>query len=179
MSRRYYIQLIQLHFHVRQEYKNDHNTQNHRSFLFFSGYLQNLYLNDICYACPFCSIPRTSDITLGDYWGVPGNLFDDKGVSVVLANTEKGESVLKKLKHSQKIDLVPVVFKNSVRSNPRIVDGNFSIPKVRDFIFEEIGCECTFQLLHEKYIRVPSRFRHLAGRAVRMPLNILKHLFSN
>lgn len=152
-------------------------SKEHRYDPFFSGYLQNLYLNHLCYACPFCTVPRTGDITLGDYWGVPKKFFDEKGVSVVLANTERGENALNKLKICQQINLIPIDFKHAANSNPRLVTGSISIPKVREYILNEITREHTFKILHKKYIRVPSRFRRFAGRVKRVPLKIMKYLF--
>lgn len=60
------------------------------------GYLKyNLYLRPCCHDCKFKSLPRVSDITLGDFWGI-GNqcesLDNDKGTSVVIINSQKGES---------------------------------------------------------------------------------------
>jgi len=63
--------------------------RHHQLDPFYRGYLFNLYLRQSCYSCPFCSIPRFSDITLGDFWGVPKDLRDRRGVSVVIANSKK------------------------------------------------------------------------------------------
>lgn len=50
-------------------------------------------LRPSCYECQFKSINHPGDITLGDYWGidkaVPG-FNDNKGVSLVFINSEKG-----------------------------------------------------------------------------------------
>lgn len=45
---------------------------------------------DGCYRCPFCSMDRQGDITLGDFWMVPEEMDDGKGTSALLVNTEKG-----------------------------------------------------------------------------------------
>ena len=58
-----------------------------------------------CYRCPYASTERTGDLTLGDYWGIEqahpelltdsgGPLPREKGVSLVLANTQKGRKLL-------------------------------------------------------------------------------------
>lgn len=60
---------------------------------FFNMFLSNYDLRECCYACPFTSTERVGDITLGDFWGIDKtkpDLFDDKGHSVVLVNTDKG-----------------------------------------------------------------------------------------
>lgn len=61
-----------------------------------------------CHDCPYKSMVRPSDITIGDYWGIEKAAigFDDnKGVSFVLLNTKKGmdmfELVSEKLQYKQ------------------------------------------------------------------------------
>jgi len=61
---------------------------------FYNMFLSNYDLRECCYQCPFTSISRVSDITLGDFWGIEKSkphLFDDRGYSMVLLNTRKGE----------------------------------------------------------------------------------------
>lgn len=63
---------------------------------FSKAFLNNISLRHSCYACPI-KAGNSSDITLGDYWGMTeagSELNDDKGCSVVLANTKKGSSVI-------------------------------------------------------------------------------------
>ena len=69
--------------------------------LFMKGFLANLYLRPSCYACPAKGGQSNSDLTLGDFWGIQHvmpQLDDDKGMSVVLVNTEKGHALLDKTK---------------------------------------------------------------------------------
>lgn len=50
-----------------------------------------------CYDCKFARIPRQGDITLADYWGVKEffpNIDASKGVSLILANTDKGNKII-------------------------------------------------------------------------------------
>lgn len=51
-----------------------------------------------CYECKYATIPRQGDITLADYWGVKKffpEINDTNGVSLILANSSKGQEVLK------------------------------------------------------------------------------------
>ena len=56
-------------------------------------------LRPSCYCCPYASIERVADITLGDAWGIK-KIYPEwetsKGISLVLVNTEAGEVVLEK-----------------------------------------------------------------------------------
>lgn len=67
---------------------------------FIRLFFTHAVLGPSCYNCTFSNMERKSDITIGDFWGVE-NYFPDinpgKGVSLVLANTAKGEDVLEKM----------------------------------------------------------------------------------
>ena len=57
------------------------------------GFLDNLFLRPICSICPYTSLHRHADITIGDFWGIEKympELNDNKGVSAILVNTAKG-----------------------------------------------------------------------------------------
>lgn len=60
---------------------------------FFSCVLKRAVQRYSCYSCPAKAGRSNSDITLGDFWNYQSDdiiVDDDRGVSVVLANTEKG-----------------------------------------------------------------------------------------
>ena len=67
---------------------------------FMKMFLGNLDLRPSCYDCQFKEFPRISDITIGDSWGIEKNIHemsDDKGVSVIIINSEKGQKLFKSL----------------------------------------------------------------------------------
>lgn len=69
--------------------------------LFYSGNI----LRPSCYECPYKSIHHPGDITIADYWGIEKAApeFDDnKGVSLVLVNTDKGAEWFERCKSSIK-----------------------------------------------------------------------------
>lgn len=67
---------------------------------FISGHLMRMN----CYKCPFASHYRCGDITLADFWGVRKKMpdFPDiyKGVSLLIANSEKGKLLMSELNES-------------------------------------------------------------------------------
>lgn len=67
---------------------------------FRKGFLSNLYLRPSCHRCPAKSLKSGSDMTIGDFWGIQ-NVFpefdDDKGTSVIIVNTSKGDKLLNNL----------------------------------------------------------------------------------
>ena len=61
-------------------------------------FLQDLTLRPSCYSCPAKNGRSHADITLADLWNVAevaSHFDDDKGVSLVLVNSPKGEVALK------------------------------------------------------------------------------------
>lgn len=79
---------------IEKEYHSDGNLT---SYLYY--FLRADMNRENCYTCPFAGKKRVSDITLGDFWGVnkiheneleKSNMSDEKGISCVLINTEKG-----------------------------------------------------------------------------------------
>ncbi len=64
---------------------------------YMQAFLRNYSLRPSCYACRFKGMNRPSDITLGDCWDirqVDAAMHDDKGTSVIIVRTEKGQRAL-------------------------------------------------------------------------------------
>lgn len=96
--------------------------------LFMNGYLTtNLFIRPSCGDCDFKGVPRQSDLTLADFWGIEASLDDDGGTSIVLVNSEKGSSLFDEIKESlwcyqkefQEIFAGNVCFSKSVEISPR------------------------------------------------------------
>lgn len=65
---------------------------------FMYGFSRNLSLRPACYRCTYASSRRIGDVTIGDFWGIgesaPFHHHTRNGVSLVLANSEKGIRLL-------------------------------------------------------------------------------------
>lgn len=65
---------------------------------YMAAFHHDVVLRLSCYACNFKSVLRSSDLTIADFWGVakkyPEYDRDDKGTSLVLVNTTKGQALL-------------------------------------------------------------------------------------
>lgn len=67
---------------------------------YFHGFSINAFLRDGCYKCPFAQLKRISDFTIADCWRVAASnpeYDDNKGTSLVLVNTDRAKTLLKKL----------------------------------------------------------------------------------
>jgi len=104
---------------------------------YYALFSAKLSLRPCCYACKYANTQRNADLTLGDFWGVkrqyPG-LFDGKGTSLLLANTEQGQQLLQtisplaQLQHIPKVTPLPL---NLVHPTPR--------PKYRQRFFKQVN----------------------------------------
>ena len=70
---------------------------------FFQLFLCHEILRPACHQCRYSNFCRPGDVTLGDFWGIEKDFKqfdDDKGVSLVMVNTEVGEKIWKAIQKS-------------------------------------------------------------------------------
>ena len=73
---------------------------------YYKSFLNNLSLRKSCYNCVERMLPLSSDITIGDFWGIDNwnkEINDNKGTSLVIINNVKGQNFLDKIKENFKI----------------------------------------------------------------------------
>lgn len=123
--------------------------------LFMRGFLADLYLRPTCYHCPAKQFKSGSDLTIGDYWGVKlahPELDDDKGVSAVLVNTDRGVKILQTVQH---ISLYASTFENVVKCNPALMK-SAQEPAKRPLFFELLNqykvSEIVVKLTHISFL---------------------------
>ncbi|MCM1028060.1 MAG: Coenzyme F420 hydrogenase/dehydrogenase, beta subunit C-terminal domain [Pseudoflavonifractor sp.] len=80
------------------------NGKRHHLYSGYDSYMQ-LFLGDrlqrpSCFECPYNTLHRPGDITLGDFWGI-GRLFpdadDNKGISLVITNNARGQELWERI----------------------------------------------------------------------------------
>lgn len=77
-------------------------------------------LRPCCYECPYANINRIADITIADAWGIDRKhpyFNDNKGVSLVILNTEKGSYYFEKAKND--LEVVEVDLHDYMQPNLR------------------------------------------------------------
>ena len=92
--------------------------RSHKKVPYFRGFIRNLYLRPSCYECKCKNGRSGSDIIIADYWNINNVLpeyNDDKGVSLVLINTEKGASLFGSL--SESLDCVETGYEECIGTN--------------------------------------------------------------
>lgn len=81
----------------KKDYKSL-SSQKHK-ILFYS----HVILRPSCHQCRYTNFNRPSDITIADFWGIEKcmpNFDDNKGVSLVLINTSKGQKLFESVKEN-------------------------------------------------------------------------------
>lgn len=113
----------------------------------------NSFLRSSCYECPFTHLHRYGDITLADGWGVENVLpdFDDnKGVSAILINTEKGLKVFDNIKkncEAKELDVSTIMQINMYRPTNKPKDYDRIHAAYREKGFDEALSECSKRAL--------------------------------
>lgn len=92
---------------------------------FYRLFTSNYILRDSCYSCHFANMKRQGDMTIGDYWNIKNvneSFEDNLGVSSVIVNTQKGQSLFDDIKNNFEIfdcSLEDVVQKNLQHPSPK------------------------------------------------------------
>lgn len=64
---------------------------------YFAKFMGYENLRECCYSCKYSNAGHQSDLTIADFWGITKcypERDDDKGLSLIVSNTEKGVSLL-------------------------------------------------------------------------------------
>ena len=101
VERKYHGKIEKIDFRNKERFGwSDHwetvtiNGKEHDSQVYMKMFYEHTFLREACYVCPYKNLQRISDISIADAWGVEtaNPEFDDnRGVSLVLINTLKGE----------------------------------------------------------------------------------------
>ena len=126
------------------------------------GYLANLFQRPSCYTCPFARLPRSADLSLGDYFAYRGT-HDNRGLSVVTVNTEKGAAIWTTIRSSVWQEACPM--DDAVRDNEHLAkapQGNCFRPA----FFRRLTAENYLRVMNA-YVK-PNLWRKLYRRACRV-----------
>ena len=96
-------------------------------------FLSSLNYTENCYSCRYATDKRVGDITIGDSWGSELMEEIEKGISLVMCQTEKGEELLKLMPfHFEEVDDEKAKLANHQLRHPSIA------PEKRKEFFEGI-----------------------------------------
>ena len=127
-------------------------------------------LRKSCYHCPFKNLNRVGDISIADYWGIENNVpeFDDnKGVSLVLINTDKGMKYFENAKSV--VDWKATSIETSMQNALRI---SYPEPETRDQFWKDFESK-DFTYIAKKYGGLTPLWRKAARKAKRIVKKVL------
>lgn len=107
---------------------------------YYACFLGDISFRESCYICKYASNKRPADISLGDFWGIEKEhpellknrtFSEHNGISVVIANTEKGKMFLKKCKE---LKLVETEFSKASNGNPQLREATIMPKKYKELM---------------------------------------------
>lgn len=130
--------------------------------IYLKSFLANISIRESCGNCKYNTIPRLSDITLGDFWEIDINNTDfdaHKGISLMLLNSSKGADIFNKI--SQKFHFISKSLDDVKKGNP-FVDGHCKLSGKRTKFFDNLDKipleenikECLIPTLYERITEI-------------------------
>lgn len=139
-------------YSVQFEYENgEHYSSLNSEDPYLRCFVGDLCLRPSCYDCRFKGLSRTSDFTLGDYWGVWSQLpaFNDgKGTSLVLLHSEKAKTIWQQISEDLQVQAVSVL--SCLDENPSALRSSPCPEKRSEFMFRY--CDEDFQALADELL---------------------------
>jgi coenzyme F420-reducing hydrogenase beta subunit len=129
------------------EYCNTYNRD-----MYLVAFNKNLYLRPSCASCAFRKEQRDVDITLADFWGIQNvapEMDDDKGTSLLVIHSEKGQMFFDEIK--DKVISLQVEIKEAIKYNPAMIK-SVAIHPYREKFFAELNRN-EFDVLIKKYCK--------------------------
>lgn len=108
---------------------------------YMCAFLESISYTENCYECEYASLERVSDMTLRDSWGSEYKEQEDKGISLILVQTEKG----KKLLDISHMELKNVDLNKAISNNQQLVHPS-TLTYKRDRFFKMIKKGLSFNL---------------------------------
>lgn len=147
-------------FATKVEFENGKYYLKNRYYDYFMrGFIgkEKLYMRKSCAECKYRTIPRVSDITLADFWGVSlinNDLDDEKGTSLVLVNSESGENLFRSL--ADKIFYKECQLSDAINGNLALIKSPV-LSENREKFFNELAKRNFFELI-DKYAPIDRSF---------------------
>lgn len=159
-------------FAMKLNYDNGEYVLSHNKDLYMKAFLSDICLRDSCYDCKFKKKDRISDITLADFWGIENidkEMNDDKGTSLVIVNSVKGNQLFEKIK--QNTIYKEEDFEEAIKYNPNMIN-SAKMHKNREKFFKELE-NTNLEFLVKKYTK-KSLYKKILGKTKRIIKKIIQ-----
>ncbi len=125
----------------------------HYENTYMKGFLSDVYLRPSCYVCKCKNGRSQSDLTIADFWGIDRvmpEFDDDKGVGLVLVNSQKGYSFFNRL---------DMEIRESNRVAAQYMNGGFKetllIHPKRRYFFKMLASEIPLSVIINRSLEIP------------------------
>lgn len=140
------------------------------TFFYYYFFLKNYNLRDSCYGCKEFS-NHVSDITLADHWGVEKQFDDDRGLSLMIVHTQKGQEQLSRILNACDVREIDDQYNENIYSHHR-----YDIRLKRKWLSAYVarGEEYTSKVFYKKEKRkhrirgIYNQFLHCAKKVTRV-----------
>jgi len=134
-------------------------------------------LRPSCYECKFCTTERQGDISLGDFWGIGKynhEFDDDKGTSLVIINTRKGQDAFRKIE--SELNYCESDIETAIKGNKVLIEPSKKNENREEFykMYEDKGLSIAINT----YINIPSKPVQVYYNIRRTLLDIYRLLFN-
>ena len=130
------------------------------------GFGMQLFLRPACPVCKYASTSRPADFTLADYWGLDPKLKlpveRDKGVSMVLVNSARGQVVYDAL--SERFGQIDRPLAEAVTGNPRL-ESPLKANSKRGAFFAAFTA-MPFSAVEKKFLALPPLHYRVAAKVL-------------
>lgn len=174
-------------FYIQYGFKKNGRSKQKRIHCRVSSYYE-LFLTPVvyrenCYSCKYAGEKRTSDITIGDYWGIEHvhkELFFEKkwrnrrytGISCVLANSLKGIELIKRL--NDMVELVESSYDKAAALNGQLKEPSKQ-PEQREEILK-LFSESGYEAVESKFKRELGNKVYLDKLKCMIPMGLKKEI---
>lgn len=159
------------------DHKETYNFFNNKSKMgskFTYLFYQHIMFRKSCGICYFTNTKRPSDITIADYWGweKTDTEFnkDDKGVSLIFVNTEKGIEIFNTIKNC--MNIIPVKLEDCLQPNlqhPSVIHPKRMIFEYKyaekgfEYVMKKFGKDSWKKKLHRVLGRIKRKIKQTLG----------------
>lgn len=152
-------------YNLKIELKNETYSNNQNNDDYMKAFLRNTSLRESCYNCCFKKENRISDVTLADFWGVEKicpKIDDDKGVSLVIINSEKGKKLFDSLQNKILYDKTDLT--KAIQYNKSMIKSSIEDHK-RELFFESLD-KIEFDKLVKRHTSNPNYLKKISKKIV-------------
>lgn len=133
--------------------------RNKKTDTYLRAYHHALFYRESCYSCPYATLERVSDITIGDYWNIQSifpNVIDYTGVSAMQINSSKGQKMLSVCSEAWIMETDP----KSLSGHNGCLRGPTKQNQYRKQFLSEFGSK-PFSILVDKYVGRREYFKNM------------------